>query len=332
MPDLFLHDRKVRTIFDLLGHKENDITYSVGWAIAKCDVFLALLIGRLFPDHDIGNTVSIHLQQSAEQGGYTDIEIRTEHIHIIIEAKRGWNLPLVAQLEKYAKRFTKGETTSAIVVMAECTPAYAESILPEEVMGIPIHYMSWKQVAAVSSQSLNSGTHADKRLLRELSSYLEGLMSMQNQRSNMVYVVVLGQDTPVWSSISWRKIVTDRNRYFHPFGVGGWPKEPPNYIGFRYGSKLRSIHHIDHYEVVADVTEISAEIPEIDGEKWRSLDKNTHFLYTLGPPIIPDKEIKTGSIYPNGRVWAMLDLLLTCETISEARDLTKMRLKNEEEI
>ena len=29
---------------------------------------------------------------------------------------------------------------------------------------------------------------------------------------------------------------------------------------------------------------------------------------------------KTGKIFRNGRVWAMLDTLLTCDTISEARD------------
>ena len=47
--DLKLHGRPIGTVFDLLGKKENDITYSVGWALAqspglrKEDVFINLV-------------------------------------------------------------------------------------------------------------------------------------------------------------------------------------------------------------------------------------------------------------------------------------------------
>lgn len=59
-------------------------------------------------------------------------------------------------------------------------------------------------------------------------------------------------------------------------------------------------------------------------EKIRTKEwDDPHFIYTLSPAIIPSKEIKTGNIYPNGRVWCHLDTLLTCDTISEARELTK---------
>jgi hypothetical protein len=40
------------------------------------------------------------------------------------------------------------------------------------------------------------------------------------------------------------------------------------------------------------------------------------------PSIIPSKAVKTGNIFRNGRVWAMFDILLTADTISEARDKT----------
>jgi hypothetical protein len=49
-------------------------------------------------------------------------------------------------------------------------------------------------------------------------------------------------------------------------------------------------------------------------------------IYRLGPAITPGKTVKTGKIFRNGRVWAMLDTLLTCDTISDARDLTQARL------
>jgi hypothetical protein len=104
-------------------------------------------------------------------------------------------------------------------------------------------------------------------------------------------------------------------------GRGGWPKEPPNYIAFRYYGKLQSIHHIKSYEVVTNMHE---RIPEIRSEEWKP-----HFLYTLGQEFGPSTEVRTGSIYPNGRVWCMLDTLFTCDTISDARDLSQKRVKQE---
>jgi len=63
------------------------------------------------------------------------------------------------------------------------------------------------------------------------------------------------------------------------------------------------------------------EIPEMPDEIWET----EHFIFELGPTIVPSKTVKTGNIYRNVRVWAMLDTLLTCDTISEARDLSNTR-------
>ena len=62
-------------------------------------------------------------------------------------------------------------------------------------------------------------------------------------------------------------------------------------------------------------------IPEMPDEEWTE----NHFVYSLGPAIVPGKTVKTGNIYRSGRVWAMLDTLLTCDTISEARDTSYAR-------
>lgn len=43
------------------------------------------------------------------------------------------------------------------------------------------------------------------------------------------------------------------------------------------------------------------------------------FVYKLGSAIVSLKEVKYGKIYLNGRVWPMLDTLITSDTISEAR-------------
>ena len=141
---------------------------------------------------------------------------------------------------------------------------------------------------------------------------------MQPQESNWVYVLALAQGSPNGWNISWIDIVKEKLKYFHPLGGRGWPKVPPNYIAFRYNGRLQSIHHIESYTVF---TNPHQEIPEITSEEW-----GPHFLYFLGPAMKPSKEIKTGKIYPNGRVWCMLDTLLVCDTVAEARDLSKHRM------
>jgi hypothetical protein len=40
MAELFLHKRRVPSVFHLLGEYENDITYSVAWALANSRAFL----------------------------------------------------------------------------------------------------------------------------------------------------------------------------------------------------------------------------------------------------------------------------------------------------
>jgi hypothetical protein len=134
----------------------------------------------------------------------------------------------------------------------------------------------------------------------------------------MVYVVSLGYEIPDKWKIGFIDIVTKQNKYFHPIGEKGFPKEPPNYIGFRYQGKLQSIHYIKDYVVFKNPHDF---FPEIPSQEW-----SPHFLYTLGDPIKPQKTVKTGKVYPNGRVWCMFDTLFTSDTISESRDITRKRL------
>ncbi len=264
MTDLFLHGRQVRTVFDLLGSKENDITFSVGWALAQCDNFLALLLERLFADQDVGAIQAVQLQQSGGSG-FTDIEIITEYAHVIVEAKRGWGLPdsIGQQIAKYATRFSAASRHSHLVVMSEGSDYYVKPKLPERIGNTQVSYLSWKSVAAIASEGQRGSNHASKRLLQELVRYLGNIMTSQNKTSNQVYVVALAGGQPSWSQLSWRDIVAKHRRYFHPVGGSGWPKLPPNYIGFRYDGRLRSIHHVDSYIVVPDKEAMAAGFSEM---------------------------------------------------------------------
>jgi hypothetical protein len=236
-------------------------------------------------------------------------------LHVIIEAKRGWSLPTHDQLHLYTPRFQR--SIKALVAMSECTDEYARLHLRSPIDRVPVFHIGWEEVARLAHPK--SGTHAEKRLLSQFRTYLARIVTMQKQESNLVYVVSLGSGAPSWSKLSWQEIVYKRGLYFHPVGGKGWPKEPPNYVGFRFNGKLQSVHHVDSYRIFTD---LHKEIPEANPGQWEQ-----HFLYTLGPAIRPAKVIKMGRIWPSGRVWAMLDLLLTCDSISEARDKSDARLK-----
>jgi hypothetical protein len=200
-------------------------------------------------------------------------------------------------------------------VLSECNREYAAMHFETKINGIEIAHISWKEIADVASKARQGSTHAEKRILSELLTYFGGVMTMQKIYSNRVYVVSLGSDTPEGRKLSWIDVVEKKRKYFHPVG-SGWPKEPPNYIAFRYHGKLQSIHHVEGYKVFEDPHD---EFPEIPSENWEP-----HFLYKLSRPFAPANDVRSGNLH-NGRRWCMLDTLFLAKTISEAVEMSKQR-------
>lgn len=323
MSELKAYGNNVNSIFQLIGDKENDITISIAWVLNKCPEFLCSIINEIFSIRINTDETIIFFQKYDARTGITDIEITDRNeFHVIIEAKRGWILPGAEQLTKYSLRVdfkNSSVPNKAIVTMSECSEEYARNNLPFlNVNGIPVKHLSWKTIYDYAEKSKNNSNNEQKKLLNELKVYLGGIMTMQTKESNWVYVVSLSRTKLNNSSITYVDIVNKYNRYFHVAGKNKWPKDPPNYIAFRYDGKLQSIHHIESYVVTKNMHD---EIEKMPDEEW----EDNHFIYRLGPAIIPQKEIKTGNIFRNGRVWAMLDTLLTSDTISEARDISKNR-------
>jgi hypothetical protein len=320
--DLTLYGQPIATVFDLLGDKENDITYSVGWALAEGEHLASTLLEDVLPNTANAALDLVKLQEGIPGSGFTDIELEAETdegpIHLVIEAKRGYDLPSLEQLRKYAARTEP--RPSALLVLAEGSQDFIYGKLPEEVQGVPVHYRSWRQIEQLVTEAANrSRRYIEKRLLRDLSRYLKGLMTMQNVLSNRVYVVSLGGEIEQ-TGISYRDVVVKHDTYFCPVG-GGYPKEPPNYLGFRFDGQLQQIRHVDDYRVTDDNY---AGFEPLKGKvDW---SPTRHWVFKLGPAIVPSKEVRTGNVYRNAAVWAAIDLLFTCETIAEARDRTKARL------
>ena len=326
MSELVAYGTEVSSVFQLIGNLENDITKSIAWALARCPEFLKAVIYEVMSLEIDTQNVRITYQEFEKNKGITDLEITdTTSFYIIIEAKRGWILPGAEQLTLYSQRKNIIESPvshKAIISMSECSEDYANAYLPFKVINdIPVNHLSWKRIYELANSAKTSSSRSQKDLLKELMRYLGDIMTMQAKESNWVYVVSLSTEKPENCDLTWVELVEKKMKYFHPFGIKGWPKEPPNYIGFRYKGKLQSIHHIESYSITKNIHDEIEEMPNVE-------DEYEHFVYSLGKPIIPSKVVKTGKIYASGRKWAMIDTLLTADTIHEASEISRQRMNN----
>jgi hypothetical protein len=284
---------------------------------------------KLFVQDKCGITVDtdsvvISYQSYEEQGKkrtFTDIEITDyRDFAIIVEAKRGWVLPGANQLNSYSKKksfLNNPAKSKKILTFSECSDEYAKKNLPFSITenGIPVDHVSWSHLRDLLDQARTGSTNAQKNLIDAFKSYLWRLMSMKD--SNTVYVV----------SLSWKKVaegysyvdVVKDGHYYCPVTWFKNPADLPTYIAFRFDSKLQSIHHIDSYVVTRNMHDKISFMPD---EEWNQ----DHYLFDLGPAIVPSHTVANGpSVNRAARVYADIDTLLTCNTITEAMELSKKR-------
>lgn len=320
---LLRYGRPVTTIFDLLGAKEDDMTYSLGYVASRSPEFAARLVEAVAGTRPgrLGEAV-IQLQQVArEERGRTDVEILVPgEFFGVLEAKRGPALPTLDQLTRYVPVLRRRDVPVRRLVAVTNAPAHhAARVLPAEIDGIPVRHLAWREVRQLAEQARAAETNHNKRLLDEFTTYLKGLLGMEVSRSNLVYVVSIGPGS-VWG-LNFRSVVENDARYFYPTEGGGWP-EPPNYIAFRYDARLQSIHHVEGHEIFTNPREVFPAAEDV------AVPPN--YCLKLGAPIKPAREVRNGpKILRSMRVWCEIDTLLTSETISAAHAETKRRLHGE---
>jgi hypothetical protein len=248
----------------------------------------------------------------------TDLEIYSPtRAFLIVEAKRGFEAPSTEQLYAGARRLANNPDKRAkksLVVLAQSDRKgeFLRAQVPRVVGGVRVEAISWHDVMRIAGAARKPAPYAGKRLLSEFVDYLSEVSSMQDQKSNLVYVLSLSKD-PFGGKITYIDVVEKFNKYFDK--ISG---NPPNYIAFRYNGMLQSIHHVEGYEIITDLGPHFPEQPSSEIEP--------HFLYKLGPPIRPPKPTPTGADWRAGpRVWCFIDLLLTSDTIFKAWQKTKER-------
>lgn len=319
---LIIRGNAPSSVFGLLGTNENSATYAMGWAMERSSLFFEALLERLTGSSISAEGAVIELQKYGADKGFTDIEIHIgNRFQAILEAKKGWDTPSESQLRKYRSRLETGAAERQMIVSISSADAeiLRHSML-RDIDGIEVAHLSWTDVQKVAQTALRTAHSFEEKLwLRHFIEHLGGFVAMDRVTDNTVYVVALSKDAMRSDGPqTWIDVVAKDGYYFHPVGAG-WPSQPPHYIGFRYHGKLQSIHRIEDYEIMPDV---SAKNP-----LWYRTESD-HFVYRLGKPMRPAQEVRTGNIFMNGKVYCAIDTLLSGEfaTISEARDETKRRL------
>jgi hypothetical protein len=318
---LFLSGRRVGTQFDLLGQDENAMTAALGLALERSADLRSLVLRELGCPADTSREDALIKLQSWRHGhGVTDVEIVVGSSFLaIIEAKQGAWLPTLDQLQLYTPVLKQSNvSTRCLATLSDAPTAFAREALPATVDDEVLHHLTWRRLLVLVEEASRTDAGAARRVLSDLAGFLEGLLGMDTLYSNRVFVVSLGAGSPTNWPISWIDVVTKHQRYFYPVGKR-WP-DPPNYLGFRYGGRLQSIHHVEAYSIFRDPSEV---FPSVPSEPW-----GPHYLLTLGPAIRPPHEVKNGSrITMSNRCWCMLDTLLTSPTISDALTETERRVE-----
>ena len=316
-----LHGRALESVFELRGSNENAMTYALGWCVARVSGFVEAIADELGVEAP-GENATVRLQEHMRGKGITDIEVHDPgKLHWILEAKAGFDPPGHDQLAKYAEQLrAKADdegATRMLIVLAQSDRRNLSLRLrvPQAIEGVEVKVLSWSQVKNCVQNAYPHSNNTGKALLREfqcdespdhgcdqLQQCIRRLRQWHNLRG---------------CSIIFIDVVEKFRKYFHPVGQGS-PTSPPNYIAFRWYGQLQSVHHIDDFEII---TNFASHFPGTTDEEI-----GPHFLHHLGPAIIPNRTVKTGNLFRAARIYAHIDLLLTCDTIAEAGVKTRARL------
>jgi hypothetical protein len=303
------HGREVASVFDLMGTDENALTAALGFTLARSPELLSRVTERLLPGVVDTEDVVLRMETSDERGR-TDLEIQAGDRLAVIEAKRGWQLPGERQLAAYAPR-VRAVGDGVLATLSSASPQWASHSLPAEVEGVPVRHLPWTEIRTDLAAARTASRGEQRHWLDELHEYLRRAVRVRTPQDSWTYCVVVSGAKPGGGGARSFRDFVDQGWYFHPFGTGGWPKDPPNFLAFRWRSTVQRIHRVTEAEVIPSLLDRWPDIPATE-------DTERPFaVYRLGPAL-PGPPIPSGATYRASRMWVLLDQLLTSPTLADA--------------
>jgi hypothetical protein len=306
----------VASVFDLVGQNENDLTASLAFVLGRCHSLLEAVLRRVWPEGDNASESDIALAlEVSDRDGRTDLEIRLGDALLIIEAKHDWGLPEQNQLRRYAKRVAEAPGGGALVTLSQASAELAALKLPIEVSGVPVRHLPWRDVLDDLSSLRHGRRGHERRWLEEFRTYLQEVIRVRRVEDSWAYCVVLNNKMPDdGGEYTFLEYVTEAHCYFHPFGIGRWPTELPNFLAFRWDGAVQRIHRVAHAEVLPSLLDRWPDLRRSPGTTRPTV------VYDLGPRLPPFEPIPNGAPYRANRLWVLLDQLQTAKTLKAAHD------------
>lgn len=134
----------ISNVFQLVGVDENSASFALSWVFGKSPAFRQIVIDAIFKRVVEIDDPLVALQKHAEDGGYTDLELRfSGDYHVIMEAKHSWQPPTKMQLQRYLPRMVgSNRRNMRLVSISAADINYAEARLPKELGGVKVVHMS----------------------------------------------------------------------------------------------------------------------------------------------------------------------------------------------
>jgi hypothetical protein len=315
--DLHRYGAPIDSLFDLLGSKEVGMTSALGFALSRCETFRALFLLRLHVS--LSPSVSIRLETVHDESTNqvrTDIEIDTDEGLLILEAKLNWNPPEIAQLRKQAEILKVQSRSGLLVTLCQAPNDIVARQLGNEIDGVPLRHVSWKQVLGLAAAAKAKGALAERKLLAHFESYLYKVIRMRQPSDMSTYCVSVSN--ALYGTRPLKSYVVDDLAYFHPYGWGkGWPTLWPNFLAFRWEGKVQQVHRVKYARVIQNLTERWPETASaIDPDR-------PHVVYDLEPALSVEP-LPMGDVWPSGRYWVLLDQLISGPTLKDAIERSKV--------
>ena len=206
--------RDMRSVFDLLGRGEVDLTAALAWTLTHSPALMSALWQRLgLP----GEPERADLEVTGNEGR-TDLEIVGTEASAIVEAKKGWLVPGETQLSKYINHFTGGGER-LFVTLSDSDPAWAATHLVDRIAGIPVRHLSWAQVRSdIATARASTRISTERHWLHEMNTYLPAATAERDPANQWVFCVVVSNNSPGAGTTTFRQYVERERIYFHPFG------------------------------------------------------------------------------------------------------------------
>lgn len=235
--------------------------------------------------------------------------LKWAHLHSRRSCAR---LPTTAQLASYAPRVL-ARGGGALVTLSQASRDLASSLLPHEIDGVPVIHLPWPDVVEVLT-AVRSAERGQRRLwLDQFQTYLTKVIHVRPPADSWTYCVSVSNGRPAGGGRwTFQEYVTHELHYFHPYGVSGWPLEPPNFVAFRWQGAVQRIHRVTKADVVPRLVDRWPDIPTIADTV------RPHAVYQLGPRIPPHEPIPSGAQYRASRLGVLLDQLQTSPTLAHA--------------